>query len=219
MTGTVTTTPTTSASPTSSAATNPLGDLSGNLSNFLSLLMTQLQHQDPTAPMDSSQFTSQLVQYSSVEQQINMNTNLTSLIQATQSNTILQSSALIGKQVDVTSSQLPLQNGSASASFTAPQAEPVSITVTNASGVAVLQTAVSAQSGSNTWAWNGKDSHGNQLPDGAYSVSVADATENSLATTVTGTVTGLQRSGTTLNVALGGLTTNVNNIQSVGTSQ
>ena len=74
-----------------SSATAPqtglaLTALSGNFGDFLKLLMTQLQHQDPTSPLDTNQFTSELVQFSAVEQQINTNTSLTKLIQLTQAS-------------------------------------------------------------------------------------------------------------------------------------
>ena len=57
-----------------------MSQLSSNFSTFLTLLTTQLKNQDPTAPMDSNQFTQQLVQFSQVEQQIDTNTNLKTLI-------------------------------------------------------------------------------------------------------------------------------------------
>jgi flagellar basal-body rod modification protein FlgD len=207
------TTPTSST--TSSTSDSALSSLSGNLNSFLTLLMTQLQNQDPTAPMDSSTFTSQLVQYSSVEQQINTNTNLTNLITATQSNTILQSTALVGKQATVTNDHLTLQNSQAQIHFTAPTAEPVTITVTSASGEKVVQTNVSASAGNNDWSWNGQDSDGNTHADGSYAVSVSDQSGTALTTTVTGTVTGMQRSGTAVNAVMGDLQSDVGTIQSV----
>src|SRR6202051_3658763 len=97
----------TAATPTSTAisqtGTTALGSLSSNFSDFLSLLMTQLQHQDPTSPLDANQFTSELVQFTSVQQQIDTNSNLTQLIQLTQASQIEQSTAIIGKPVTVTS--------------------------------------------------------------------------------------------------------------------
>src|ERR1700732_876294 len=88
-----------------SQTTSPIASLSSNFGNFLNLLMTQLRHQDPTAPMDANSFTSELVQFSSVEQQINTNTSLTQLIQLTQMADVSQSSAMIGKQVTVQATQ------------------------------------------------------------------------------------------------------------------
>lgn len=210
---TTTTTPATSTTGTTS--NSALGSLSGNLNNFLTLLMTQLQNQDPTAPMDSNTFTSQLVQYSSVEQQINTNTNLTNLITATQSNTILQSTALVGKQATVTNDHLTLQNSKAQIHFTAPTDEPVTITVTSPSGEEVLRTNVAATSGNNDWSWNGQNSAGTTLIDGAYKVTVSNQSGVALATTVTGTVTGMQRNGSAVNAVMGDLQSDVGTIQSV----
>src|SRR5271154_5399592 len=109
-----------STAATPAASTDPLSSLSSNFGDFLNLLMTQLQNQDPTSPMDANSFTSELVEFSSVEQQINTNSNLTQLIQLTQASDVTQSSAILGKQVAVQSSQLPLQNGSGTVNFTAP---------------------------------------------------------------------------------------------------
>ena len=72
--------PTSTLPPTSTTGSNSMQQLSGNFSTFLTLLTTQLQNQDPMSPMDSNQFTQQLVQYSQVEQQISSNENLKTLI-------------------------------------------------------------------------------------------------------------------------------------------
>jgi flagellar basal-body rod modification protein FlgD len=208
---------TTSASTPASSSTSatPLNSLAGNFNDFLKLLMTQLQNQDPTSPMDTNAFTSQLVQYASVEQQINANSNLTKLIQATQSNTLLQSSSLVGKQVDVLNDHLALQNGSAALHFDTDKPETVNIGVYSASGTKLLQTTVQTQAGTNNWTWDGRDSQGNQLPDGSYKVAVVDPSGTALATTITGTVTGLQRSSDAVSVSLGSLQTDIATIQSV----
>jgi flagellar basal-body rod modification protein FlgD len=80
------------------SGTTALSSLSGNFTDFLKMLMTQLQNQDPTSPMDTNAFTTELVQFSSVEQQINTNTSLTSLIQLTQAGEVMQGSNMTGKQ-------------------------------------------------------------------------------------------------------------------------
>ena len=71
--------------------------------------MTQLKNQDPSSPMDANSFTTELVQFSSVEQQINTNASLNTLIQLTQAGDVSQATAVVGKQVIVQSSQIPLQ--------------------------------------------------------------------------------------------------------------
>ena len=177
---------------------NALSQLSGNFSDFLSMLMTQLQNQDPTSPLDTNQFTSELVEFSGVEQQINTNNSLTQLIQLTQAGEVMQGSAMAGKQVSVTSTQIPLQNGSGSVSFTAPSAETAAITITNSSGQTVRTAVVSATQGQNTWTWNGQSDSGSSLPDGAYGISVnavnSDGSTSPLTFSVTGTATGVTSS-------------------------
>src|SRR6478736_8350029 len=94
-------------SPVSSAATdasqpNSMKQLSSNFSTFLTLLTTQLKNQDPTSPMDSNAFTQQLVMYSQVEQQIDTNTNLKTLIGQNTTNAGAMAAAYLGKKVSVT---------------------------------------------------------------------------------------------------------------------
>src|ERR1700730_10399697 len=108
----------TASSTTANSSQNALTSLSSNFQDFLSMLMTQLQNQDPSSPMDTNQFTTELVQFSSVEQQITTNSSLTQLIQLTQSGEILNSASLVGQQVEVTSNSIPLQNGSGTVNFT-----------------------------------------------------------------------------------------------------
>src|SRR6516225_7719908 len=116
----MTTTTPTSSTPTqtpTATATASAGDafsqLSGNFQTFLTLLTTQLKNQDPTSPMDSNQFTQQLVEYSQVEQQINANTNLQTLISQGSSNASAMTVGYLGKNVSITNGNASLTNGSA----------------------------------------------------------------------------------------------------------
>jgi flagellar basal-body rod modification protein FlgD len=212
-------TPTTTSSSAGNGA-DPLTSLSSNFSSFLNLLMTQLKNQDPSSPMDANSFTSELVQFSGVEQQINTNASLTQLIQLTQAADVTQSAALLGKQVNVQSNELPLQNGSGTLNFTASTAEPVSITVQGPSGNMVRQVTLSATLGKNTWHWDGKGSNGQTLPDGAYGVSVtggmAGAPATALPFTVVGTATGVTAQNNSVNLQLGALSVPFASVTSVG---
>lgn len=203
------------AAPATSSPGTALGSLTSNVGDFLSLLMTQLKNQDPTSPMDTNAFTSQLVQYASVEQQINANANLTKLIEATQSNTVLQSSSIIGKQVQVKGDHLSLQDGQAQVNFTTPTAQTVRVGIYSDTGAKIREATVKSSVGDNTWSWNGKDGAGSSVPDGSYKVVVIDPSGTALTTISSGRVTGIKRSGTTVNVSLGALSTSVGNIQSV----
>jgi flagellar basal-body rod modification protein FlgD len=206
------------ASTSASSTTSSISSLTTNFGDFLNLLMTQLQHQDPTSPMDTNAFTGQLVQYASVEQQINANSNLTKLIQATQSNTMLQAGSLVGRDVQVSSDHVSVQQGVATAQFTAPAAGQVSVGVYSGSGAKLSETAVQAKAGVNAWSWDGKGTDGKQVPDGSYKLVVQGQSGTALPTTAVGTVTGMSRSGDAVNVSLGALTVPINDVQAVGAS-
>jgi flagellar basal-body rod modification protein FlgD len=169
--------------------------------------------------MDANSFTSELVEFSSVEQQINTNTSLGQLIQLTQAADVTQSSAILGKQVTVQSTQIPLQNGTGTLDFTAPSAEPVSITVQDANGNILQQANVNAAQGANTWNWNGTNSNGQMLPDGAYTVTVTGGPVGTSPTavpfTVVGTATGVTTQNDTVNLQLGALSVPFSSVTSV----
>ena len=141
---------------------------------FLTLLTTQLKNQDPLSPQDSTQFTSQLVQFSQVEQEINTNTKLDTLIAGNQSNQLLQAATFLGKSVEVAGNSVqfdgknPVQfgytvNGDFSSS---------SITVTDSTGNVVRNAPASLQTGHNVLSWDGTDANGHALPAGAYTIAL-----------------------------------------------
>ena len=197
----------TGSSTASTSATNSLTSLASNFQDFLSMLMTQLQNQDPTSPMDTNQFTSELVEFASVQQQINTNASMTQLIQLGQSGQVLQSASIVGHQVALNANSIVLQNGAGGLNFTASAAGPVAIGVYGSNGAQLYSTTVNATAGSNTWNWNGQTSDGTQLPDGSYSVQVMSAGSGGTATavpfTVLGTVTGVNQTSSGLSLRLG----------------
>ena len=209
-----------SASSISQPGTSALGNLSNNFTDFLSLLMTQLQNQDPSSPMDSTSFTTELVQFSSVEQQISTNSNLTQLIQLTQASQIEQSSAILGKPITVTSNQLSLQNGVAAINFNTTTPEEVGIAVYNSAGAQVQTATLTSTAGANTWKWDGHNASGTTMPDGAYKVTVTalgvDASTAAVPFTVTATATSVQNNAGTVQVQMGGLTVPFSAVNSVG---
>ncbi len=208
----MTVSPTSPTSPTappanpaaSTASTDPMSQLSGNFSTFLTLLTTQLKNQDPTSPMDSNQFTQQLVMYSQVEQQIQSNTNLKTLISQGSSNAASMTTSYLGKKVSVTNGQASLTGGAANWTYNlATAAASAQLTVTNASGKVVFTGPGTTTAGNNSFAWNGKDNNGNQLSDGAYKLTVTanDAAGETVTSSVAsaGTVTQIDMtSGTPL---------------------
>ena len=208
----------TAASGTTAGGT-ALNSLSGNFQTFLTLLMTQLRNQDPTSPLDTNEFTIQLVQFASVEQQISTNRSLGQLIDLTQSGQVLQSSAMVGRQVEAASPQLALQNGAAKIKFTAAADGPVAVAVYGANGSKIADSLVQASAGSNEWSWNGRNGNGTLMRDGAYTVAVAgsnaDGSTKALPFTVLGTATGVSQTNGTIRLQLGGLTINFSDVKSV----
>ena len=199
------TTTTTAASTTNNAAAK---SAQTNYSDFLKLLTTQLQNQDPTAPTDTNQLTQQIATLSQVEQQITTNTNLQTLIGLFGANSTGNMVGYIGKQVETAGNQTVLQNSAANVVYSLPTAaSKVMVQITDASGNVVLNAAGTTLAGRNQVGWKGLDNNGQQLPDGTYTVSVTatDAAGKAItATTSTvGVVTSIDTSNGTSSLSLG----------------
>jgi len=177
---------------------------------FLTLLVTELQHQDPTQPQDPNTMITQMAQFSSLEQQTNTNTLLTSMQNQVSALYQGQTANLIGTQVQVTSSSLDLSGGAATVGISLPSAAAkVTLTIQDSTGKTVATLAPGAlAAGSQVVNWNGKDAAGNQLADGSYTVKVAatDASGNAVAATTTSlaTVTAVNFSNGVITVTAGG---------------
>jgi flagellar basal-body rod modification protein FlgD len=199
---------------------------------FLTMLTTELQNQDPTQPLDSSQFTSQLAQFSGLEQQLQTNSLLTTIANDQTSNSIGGALGYIGHTIEATGDQFTLpgvsstsnsgtsnsgSDGSSSTDNSAPLAfalasagQSATITIVNSGGQTVNTVTVSnPTAGNNTYDFNGEDSTGTPLPAGTYtfSVTATDSSGNSIDTTTftTAKVTGLMDTDGTAELVAGGL--------------
>jgi len=204
------------------SSSSAMSQLSGNFDTFLQLLTTQLQNQDPLDPMDTSQFTQQLVEYSQVEQQIDSNTNLQTLISQGTSQSAAYATDYLGKNVTVTGGQGSLTDGEAQWTYNlAAQATSTTLTVTDASGNTVYTGSGDTAQGNNTFSWNGEDQNGNQLPDGTYTLAVAaSAGGQTVTSTVTssGTVSEVNMVSGTPELQIGAMQvplTSISNVQNV----
>ncbi|MBK8209003.1 MAG: flagellar hook assembly protein FlgD [Rhodospirillales bacterium] len=163
----------TSAAPAASKATTDQNKLTGDLNRFLTLLVTQLQNQDPLEPLDANQFTSQLVQFASVEQQINQNANLEKLLAAQTGSGVGASMGYLGKTVEAKGSVIALQEGSADATYTlAAKATDAVAIVRDASGKTVYSSKVDPAAGRHSFHWDGRTTEGRALDDGTYSLQI-----------------------------------------------
>ncbi|MEQ9642703.1 MAG: flagellar hook assembly protein FlgD [Alphaproteobacteria bacterium] len=149
--------------------------LAGNFDTFLTLLTTQLRNQDPLDPLDSNEFTQQLVQFTSVEQQIAANENLEKILAAMQVDQTSTALGFIGKQVDADLAANGLaEDGAATWLYTLPSnAERVVLTIADADGKLVYAGEGEKLAGNHDFTWDGNDNAGNRLPPGLYTLSVA----------------------------------------------
>lgn len=155
-----------------SATKAPSKDLDKN--SFMMLLVAQIQHQDPTQTQDTNAMMQQMTSFSSLEQMQNMNTALQGIQVQNQGLFQAQSSSLVGKRIRVTSSGFDLKSGKADMGVELAAEAKVMLTIKDANGkiVATIDKGT-LKAGSSLVDWNGRDSSGNTLPDGAYSVEVS----------------------------------------------
>ena len=194
-----------SAAAAATTSSTARAKLSGNFDTFLTLLTAQLSNQDPLNPVDSAAFTQQLVQYSQVEQQIETNDRLKTLLDQSASSGGAAAVAYIGKNAVLNSSTTHLANGAASWAYDAAGASGgVTLSVRNAADKEVYRTTVPAASGGQVFNWDGKDSSGRPLPDGSYRLAVAAKTSSGADVTpsinVSERITAIDFSGATPNL-------------------
>ena len=215
--------PTSSTSPGASAASaNALASqqIAGNFQSFLQLLTTQLQNQNPLSPLDTNQFTQQLVEFAGVQQQINTNDSLATLVSLQQTAQSTQALGFVGKTAVVNGSTAPLTDSVATWQLSVPTASTLTITIASSNGQAVFSGNFAAQAGNNQpFVWNGLDSNGNQLPDGNYTLTATakDSSNNSVAITtqVEGVVSSVDLTQSPPLLSIGGQTFTVNQVQSI----
>ena len=180
------TTPLPASSDSSSLNSATGGTLAGNFQTFLTLLTTQLQNQNPLDPLDTNQFTQQLVQFASVEQQLKTNSQLTSLVSLQQTAQSTQALGFVGKTAVVDGSTAALTNASATWNLSVPTNSNVNISITNSTGQTVFTGNYSVAAGNNLpFTWDGKGNDGAQWPDGSYKLTAtaADSVGNPVAVT------------------------------------
>ena len=155
--------------------------------DFLNLLITQLQNQDPLNPTDSTEFTAQLAQFSSLEQLSNVNNNLEQMQNFQASTNNSQAVSLLGKEITANGNFLQLAAG-----------EPVGFDLSLSGDAATVMATVYDSSGGfvksfesqnmvagqHTLFWDGMDKNGNPAVDGSYTVEIlaADADGHDIKT-------------------------------------
>lgn len=190
---------------------SPNQTLAGNFDTFLKLLTTQLRQQDPLQPMDATTFTSQLVQFASVEQAIQTNTKLESLTQLARTSGTAAALGLLGQDVTAATDKIALAaEGDAAIHYRLPKpAAEVQVSILDAQGKVVQTLAGGTAAGDQALAWNGLGPQGERLPAGSYSVKIAakDAAGAPLAVEqyLTGRVQGIEPRDGDIQLLVGGL--------------
>jgi len=192
--------------------------LADNFDTFLTLLTTQLKNQDPLEPMDSGEFTQQLVQFSSVEQSIAQNTNLETLIALTRASVTGSAVGYLGQEVQAAGDTALLENGEARWSYNlARAAEDVKLVVYDNGGGIVFSADGETGAGDHDIIWDGSGFGGQSLPDGAYTLQVTakDTADNTITThtQISGRVTAIDFSGSEPTLTVNGLSVLLGDVQ------
>jgi flagellar basal-body rod modification protein FlgD len=175
-----------------SASSSALSGFTKNFDSFLQLLTAQLKNQDPLSPMDATQFTTQLVQFTGVEQAIHQNKSLETLIELQKDAGVGSATGYLGKTVTANGNSISLSGGTATLSYTlgGPSAG-TTISILDSQGK-VVRTLVGEKSiGAHTVQWDGRGDDNILRPDGAYTVRVSAVDSNNNPVSVSTGTTGV----------------------------
>lgn len=194
--------------------------IANNFDQFLTLLTAQLKNQNPLDPLNTNEFTSQLVQFASVEQQMKQNDSLTTLLSKTDASNAIGILSFVGRKVTASGTTTALENGKAEWSFDAPRAGTGKITITDSNGKIVYKTSIALSGGLQNFSWDGTTTGGQRADDGLYSVSVEGSTVGGTPFTVSsqiaGTVDGVDLSQSPPTLKIGKLKIDLSSIKSIG---
>jgi len=205
-----------------SALAGSRATIAENFDTFLNILTTQLKNQNPLDPLDTNQFTQQLVQFTGVEQQLKTNEFLEALLDlsSTSQSTSAQAMSMIGKEVTVSTSAGELKNGAATWVFDASGKSDAAIfTVKDPKGNVVYTSQKPVVAGEGRFVWDGKAADGTQLPDGAYYIGIEGkdtfGKPLSFTTEMAGKVEGVDMSGAQPYLMIGSARISVGSVLSV----
>jgi flagellar basal-body rod modification protein FlgD len=158
-------------------------EIASNFTTFLQLLTTQLKNQNPLDPLDTNQFTQQLVQFAQVEQQMKSNDQLSSLVSLEKSAQASTALAYVGATVVVDGSTAALTNGSATWNLNVTKPSTATITIKDSTGQNVFTGTAGVNPGTQTFTWDGRGNDGRIWPSGNYTLTATavDASNQSVA--------------------------------------
>ncbi|HRF08996.1 MAG TPA: flagellar hook capping FlgD N-terminal domain-containing protein [Xanthobacteraceae bacterium] len=166
----------TSATSTTAAATSQSAvsrsTIANNFDTFLLLLTTQLKNQNPLDPLDTNQFTQQLVQFAGVEQQIRSNESLEALVNLNKTSQLSTAMSYVGATVTADGATSALKQGVATWYVTAPRAASATINVSDSTGNVVFTQETTLEAGTYAYNWDGKLANGQTAPEGQYTIKI-----------------------------------------------
>jgi flagellar basal-body rod modification protein FlgD len=213
-------------SPSVSSAVNqtagPVTDaqtLAANFTQFLQLLTTQLRNQNPLDPLDTNQFTQQLVQFAQVEQQLKSNSQLQTLVTIAQNSDKTSAIAFVGTRVVIDGATTRLDVGGATWAFAVDKPATATVTISDKNGQVAYSGSYSVDTGTQVFTWDGKGTNGSQWPPGDYTISVTakDASGQTVAisTEVEGVVEGADLTKVPPVLQMGGLSFTLDKIKRI----
>jgi flagellar basal-body rod modification protein FlgD len=166
--------------------------IAGSFDTFLSLLTTQLKNQNPLEPLNTNEFTAQLVQFAGVEQGIQTNQNLENLLSLTTASTLTGAVGFIGKAITAEGVTAEFDGAQAAWSYSVPKDSPdAEVTIFNSAGQVVFNEKTTLEAGNQTLTWTGRTADGTQAPAGTYRVAITAKDVEGNAMTVNTTITGI----------------------------
>jgi flagellar basal-body rod modification protein FlgD len=166
------------------AAATSRASIANNFDTFLLLLTTQLKNQNPLDPLDTNQFTQQLVQFAGVEQQIRSNENLEALVNLNKSSQLTTAMNYVGATITADGATSALKSGVATWYVTAPRAASATINISDSTGNVVFTHETTLEAGTSGFTWDGKMSNGQTAPEGQYTIKINAKDANAQAVTV-----------------------------------
>lgn len=154
------------------------GTLAGNFTTFLQLLTTQLKNQNPLDPLDTNQFTQQLVQFAQVEQQMKSNEQLTAILALEKSAQATTALAYVGQTVVVDGATAPLTSAGATWSFNVAKPSTASIVIKDSTGQTAYTGTFAGTPGMMNFTWDGRGNDGKSWPAGNYTMSATAVDAN-----------------------------------------
>lgn len=203
-------------------ATGGSTSIANNFDQFLSLLTTQLKNQSPLDPLDTNQFTEQLVQFAGVEQQLKQNETLTALLGVSKATTGASAIGFVGQTVTADGAATQLKDGKAEWKLNASKGGTATITIKDSTGTVVQTGTTTLAAGDQTYSWDGKTSTGSNATDGEYTITVDGKDVSGAAITVkteiSGKVDGIDFSTTVPTLLIGSLKVSLDKVKSVKSS-